>query len=250
MPGRLFIVFALATLLATACAAGQTLAEVLAGNLETRGGGAAFSAFDTARLTGTMIMGTESVPMVLELARPDKRRLAFEIQGSWGLQGDDGQTAWEYFPFFGAAETRVLPEDEARQLRRDTDIVEGPLVRSSEKGYTVELEGRERIEGTDAFKLKISSADGSVFFSYLDVDHHLEFKRKGTTKIRGREMHFEVTLGNYKQAGGIYLPHLIQASFQGTSQSQSMRIEQAEIGVELAEDRFSPPSSGTPEGGR
>lgn len=242
MPREVLLFLALAAALGTVPAPAQTLDEILAGNLETRGGGAAFDALRSARVSGEMTMFGETLPVILELKRPHKLRLAFELQGSWAVQAIDGERGWQLMPFFGNPQAALLPDDQLRQMRLDLDVVEGPLVRSAEKGYTVELAGKETIEGTEAFKLEITSEGGARFYSYLDSDHFLEFKRRGVAMIQGRELRFDVTLGNYKKVGDIYVPYLIETREQGRGEGQVLRIARVELDVELDDARFAMPA--------
>ena len=47
------------------------------------------------------------------------------------------------------------------------------------KGHTVELVGKEKVEGTDAYKLKVTLKNGDVRYIYLDAETYLEIRDRG-----------------------------------------------------------------------
>jgi len=80
----------LALLLIATGAAAQTVDEIVAKNIESRGGLEALQAIQSVRITGKMaIMGNES-PIRVEWKRPGKLRSEFEMQGMTVTMAYDG----------------------------------------------------------------------------------------------------------------------------------------------------------------
>jgi outer membrane lipoprotein-sorting protein len=239
------------TLLAGSAAA-TTVDEVVAANLEAKGGESAWQALETARMKGTMRMGGGAagaleMPFTVEFKQPDKVRLEFVMQGMTAIQAYDGEVGWAVLPFMGKTEPEEMAEDQVKQLKNQADF-KGPLVDYKTKGNTVELLGTEEVDGTPAYKLKVTRADGDVDILYLDEEYFVEFKSEVTREVQGQEMTITTDIGDYKEVDGLLFPHSMDMAFGGGEVQQTVTINSIETGVELPDDRFSMPEKAeTPE---
>lgn len=229
-----------AALLAPASA--QTLDEILAKNLEARGGADKIKAVKTVRLTGRMTVGPGlEAPVVMEFKRPTKMRMDFTIQGMTGSQAFDGKGGWQIMPFQGNPNPEPMSPDDIKDAEEQADI-DGPLVDWKAKGHAVELVGKEKVEGTDAWKLKITMKGGDVRYVFLDADAYLEIRGEGKRKIRGTEMETEQTISDYKEVGGLVMPHAFEGGPKGSPMRQKITIDKIELDVDIDDARFAMPA--------
>ncbi len=230
---------------AAMAAAGEpmTLERVLARYYQARGGLERLHAVRTARIEGTMTMGQGmEAPFTWYWKRPDKLRVEFTIQGQTGIQAFDGETGWMYLPFMGKTEPEKLPDEMVKQLAAQADF-EGPLVDWKEKGHTVELVGREKLEGTDAYKLRLVRGGGDVSYIYLDAEYYLEIKEEGRRTVRGQEIEYETVSGDYKEVGGLMIPHSIETAVRGMPQRQTVTFTRVELDVPIDDSLFAMPQA-------
>ena len=136
-----------------------------------------------------------------------------------------------------------LTEDQLEDLKEQGEF-EGPLVNHEEKGNTVELVGTEEVEGTPAYKLKVTEADGDVTYMYLDQEYYIEFKTEARREVQGTEVEFATVLGDYKEVDGLMIAHSMEASIGGMPAAQVITLDKIELGVEIPDERFAPPTSG------
>lgn len=229
-----------AALLAPASA--QTLDEILAKNLEARGGADKIKAVKTVRLTGRMTVGPGlEAPVVMEFKRPTKMRMDFTIQGMTGSQAFDGKGGWQIMPFQGNPNPEPMSPDDVKDAEEQADV-DGPLVDWKAKGHAVELVGKEKVEGTDAWKLKITMKGGDVRYVFLDADAYLEIRGEGKRKIRGTEMETEQTVSDYKEVGGLVMPHAFEGGPKGSPMRQKITIDKIELDVDIDDARFAMPA--------
>jgi outer membrane lipoprotein-sorting protein len=181
-------------------------------------------------------------PFTLEWKRPNKLRMEFTIQGMTGIQAYDGSTAWMLMPFMGQTAPEKMPEQAAKDVIDQADF-EGALVNYRDKGHQVEYLGIEDVEGTPAHNLKLTKQNGEVEHHFLDAEASLEIKAKGKRMVNGQEIEFDVTFGDYKEVGGLVLPHSIEAKAPGAPAGQTITMERIELNVELADDRFAMPAA-------
>jgi outer membrane lipoprotein-sorting protein len=232
---------ALAALVAVPASA-QTLDEILARNLKAKGGLDKIKAVQTMRMTGTMTVGPGmEAPFVLEQKRPNMFRMEFTIQGMTGVQAFDGKVGWQLMPFQGRKDPEPLPEDAMKQVEEQADF-DGPLVNYKAKGNTVELVGKEKVDGSDAYKLKLTLKSGDVRYVYLDADQYLEVRTEGKTNIRGTDIESESTIGDYKEVGGLMFPHALETGQKGSPQKMKMTIQKIELNVPIDDARFKMPA--------
>jgi len=232
-------------------AAAQTVEEVVASNLEAKGGEEAWMALETGRMTGNMRMGGGAagaleMPFSVEFKKPNKIRLEFTMQGMTAIQAFDGEIGWAILPFLGKTEPEEMAEDQVKQLKNQADF-EGVLVNYEEKGHTVELVGQEEVDGTPAYKLKVTRADGDVDYLYLDEEYFVEFKMEAQREVQGSETTIATVLGDYKEVDGLLFAHSMEMSFGGGDAQQVITIEKIELGVDLPDERFAMPEKAEAE---
>jgi len=223
-------------------AAAQTVDEVIAKNIEARGGLEKLKSVQSVRMTGKMMMGPGmEAPMILEIKRPKSLRMEFTFQGMTGVQAYDGKSGWSISPFQGKKDPEPMSPDDVKDAEEEADI-DGPLVDYKAKGHTVELVGKEKVEGSDAYKLKVTLKNGTVRYQYLDAESFLEIKTEAKRTVRGSEMEFESTIGDYKEVGGLLLPHSIQSGAKGRPEKQNIVVEKIELNPTLDDSRFKMPA--------
>lgn len=228
-----------ATLVAPALA--QTVDEVIAKANAARGGLDKMKAVQSIRMKGRMTMGPGlEVPITIEMKRPRNARMEFTLQGMTGVQAYDGQQAWGISPM-GSQKPEPLPPEMAKDLDNQADI-DGPLVDYKAKGHQVELVGKEKIEGSDAWKLKVTLKSGDVQYIFLDADSYLEIRNESKRTIRGSEVELETTVGDYKEVGGLLFPHSIQSGAKGRPEKQSFAFQSIEVNPAIDDARFKMPA--------
>jgi outer membrane lipoprotein-sorting protein len=232
------------------CAA-ETVEEIVAANLEAKGGEDAWKALETARMSGKMTMGggeagALEMPFTAEFKVPNKFRIEFTMQGMTAVQAFDGETGWSIMPFLGKTEPEEMAEDQIKQLKNQAEF-KGPLVDYEEKGNTVELVGKEEIDGTPAYKIKVTRADGDVDILYLDEEYFVEFKSEVTREVQGTEITIVTDIGDYKEVDGLLFAHSMEMAFGDGPAQQVVTIEEIETGVELPDERFAMPAKSEDE---
>jgi outer membrane lipoprotein-sorting protein len=222
-------------------AASQTVDEIIAKNIEALGGIEKIRAVKTVRMTGKMTVGPGiEAPIVMELKRPNSMRLDITVQGMVGSQAYDGTSGWSLMPFAGSKVPQQMAADEAKLAQEQADL-DGPLVDYKAKGNTVELMGKEKIEGADTHKLKVTLKNGDVRTMYIDAEHFLQIKDESKRTIRGTEVETDTIVGDYKEVGGMMFPHAVDSGQKGSPQRQKLTIDKIEINVPIDDARFKMP---------
>jgi outer membrane lipoprotein-sorting protein len=219
----------------------QTADDIINKHLQARGGKDKIKAVQAERMTGKMVMGQGmEAPVVMELARPNKLRMEFTIQGMTGVQAYDGKAGWSVMPFMGKTDPEAMSADEIKQTENQADI-DGPLMDYKEKGHQVELVGKEDVEGTPAYKLKVTKKNGDIVNIYIDADQYMQIKESGKVTIRGQEIESETTFGDFKPVDGVIYPFSIESKAKGAPGGMTLTISKIEVNPTLDASRFTMP---------
>ena len=231
----------LLAVLTSAAAGAQTADEIIEKHLLAMGGKDKLKAVQSQRVSGKMTGQGFEAPFTLEMSRPNKMRMEFTIQGMTGIQAYDGKTAWSLMPFLGKTEPEVAPAEETKLMSEQADM-DGLLLDYKERGHTVELVGKEDLEGTPVYKLKVTRKSGDVAYVYIDAEQYLQLKQTSKNTIRGQEVEGEVIFGDFKKVDGLVVPHSIEQKAKGAPGGMVMTVTKVEINPGVADDRYAMPA--------
>src|SRR5713101_4662752 len=228
-------------LLQAGAARALTADEVVARNIEARGGAAKLAAVRSLRLTGTASFTFGDNKIDAEWAalqkRPGMVRTEISLQGLTAVDAFDGRDGWEVQPFSGRRDAHRTTADEAKDLQRNAEIG-GPLAAAAEKGHRIEYLGTDDLDGTPAHKLRVTRKDGDVQDVFLDPDYFLEIRIVTETKVRGVERITETDLGGYEQVAGVWFPFSVESGEKGKPRNFRLTIQRAEPNVEADDALF------------
>ena len=210
-----------------------TADELVARNLEARGGADKLRAITSMHTLGKMRLGggleakTESFAVA-----PDKLRYELSLQGLTQVNAWDGTQGWLIDPFQGRRDPQKLSGDDTKDLAQAADIA-GPLLDAQKKGERIEYLGTEDIDGTDAHKLRVTFKNGDSRVIYLDPDQFLEIRIVDHRIVRGQEQVQTTDLGEYEKVDGVYFPF----------EQGQVHVESAELNKPIDTAMFAFPSS-------
>jgi len=98
----------------SALASAQTAEELVAKNIEAKGGLAKIKAISSLRTSSNLDAGGFKAVLGEESKRPNLLRTTFTIQGMTQIQAYDGSSGWQISPFGGKKDPQLLGEDDMR----------------------------------------------------------------------------------------------------------------------------------------
>jgi hypothetical protein len=254
------------TIGARAAAPKLTAAEIVDRNIAARGGLSAWQSVKTLSWSGEMDAGGNNaprftapgmpapppasplpaqqvqLPFALELQRGRKSRLEIIFNGQTAVQVYDGTQGWKLRPFLNRNEVEPYTAEELKIAANQADL-DGMLIGHAAQGTRIELAGTEMVDGSDAYKLKLTLKSGEVRHEWIDATSFLEVKIEGTPRRLDKKMHaVSVYLRNYKAVNGLQIPHLIETVVEGVQRTEKIRIEKVAVNPPLAASRFSKPT--------
>ena len=216
-----------------------TVNELVAKNVEAKGGADALKSLQSVKLTGKMLVNEGQFELAYSQTkkRPGEVRTEATVQGLTMVQAYDGKEGWKISPFQGRKDPEKMSGDDTKSLIEDAEV-DGPLVDWQAKGSTVEYLGTEDVDGTLAHKIKVTRKNGDVSYVYLDPDHFLEIRVRTQRTERGAQVEVETDLGDYEKVGGVFVPFSMESGQKGSSDKQKIIIEKAEANLPLDDAIF------------
>ncbi len=238
------LLFAAAVALVTTPLVAQTADDIIARYIKTLGGADRIQAITTIHRSGKYVGGGGfTAPVSQENKRPNKVREEFTTQGLTGVSAYDGKSGWKIQPWEGKKDPEPLGEEELIDITDDADF-DGPLVDYRQKGNAVEYTGTESVEGTDTYKLRVTSPNGSeVRTYYMDTDSYVPIKIDVKRMVRGAEREYEFWPGDYKQSGGVYFPYSLEINTKRSQNRQKYEYDKIETNVPIDDGTFEKPGS-------
>jgi outer membrane lipoprotein-sorting protein len=218
----------------------QTADDLVAKYVQARGGLEKIKSVQSMRMTGTMTTGELEVPIKMLMKRPNLVRMEFEVQGTTGVRAFDGEKGWALMPFLGTPEAAPIEGRELAELADQADI-DGGLVDYKAKGNTLELLGKEKVDGADAYMLKLTRKNGDTDTVYLDAGTYLEIREEGQHTVQNSLKDFETRISDYRDVEGVKFPFAIVSGIKGAPQQQKLAIDKVELNVPLEAGLFKMP---------
>jgi outer membrane lipoprotein-sorting protein len=221
-------------------ASAQTVDELIKKNLDAKGGLQKVKAIKSVKITAKIIQQGLEIPLVIQQKRPRFVRVDVTFQGKSQTTAYDGESGWKTNPFQGSPDPEKIAGDDLKEAEEQADM-DGPLVDYKEKGHKVELVGKEDMEGTPVYNLKLTLKNGDVRNICLDAENYLELKVNLKRKTPGGEIEVDQYVGNYKPVNGVLFAFSIETKIKGQTANQ-ITIEKVEIDVPIDDSAFKMPA--------
>jgi len=203
------IILILAVLLPLANAGAQANASqpltgeaVLARYVAALGGEAAIRAVKSRYMVITMSMGLGGQSRVESFVNaPNKLYRKSTMSGIGVVEtGYDGTTAWTMSQATGPV---IVPEPQATQLRRGTNLIE-----ILQEGASLTLRGQQQLDGRTVHVVDAVAQDGTSMTEYFDVESGLlvGMDVPGTVVRDGRA---SLAFGDYRRFGSVLVATLL-----------------------------------------
>jgi outer membrane lipoprotein-sorting protein len=229
------LLFLLITTAATN-ARGQSVDEIVARNIQAKGGAEKLQSVQSMKLTGRLVAGGSQAPFTIWTKRPNLARQEADVQGAPMVRGFDGTTAWVTM----GSQTREVTGPQAAATRDQAEF-DTPLLNYASKGNRVELVGTKPGDGGGSlYHLKLTTKSGLVEHFYLDADTALERKTSVTLDQEGQQVTVVSELSDYRDVDGLKMPFSVRQSINGTPLTE-LTIDKVEVNVPIDDEIFKMP---------
>jgi outer membrane lipoprotein-sorting protein len=217
----------------------QTVDEIIQKNIAARGGAEKIKSVKSLRMTCKIHVENMEIPGEVVIKRPGMARGEANLQGMKLIKSYDGQTGWEIDMFEGKPDPEKMTDDDEKDMKHLADI-DGPLLDYKAKGNAVELVGKEELESTPVYRLKVTDKTGDVQELYIDCKSFLELKMSSKRHQDGRQVVSDEYYSDYKPVNGLMMAHSIESRTDGEAED-TIVIDKIEMNVDIDDSIFKMP---------
>src|SRR5215203_3675144 len=215
----------------------QTVDEILARNLQAKGGVESIKATNSVRMTGKANVQGMDVPITSSVKRPHMMHNQMDMGGQKMVQAFDGTSMWMAM---GDNPPQQLPDGPQLEALKQNSTFDPLFLDYKAKGHTIELVGKENDGGKAVNHLLVTTKGGMKFDYYLDTETGLETRFTTTAEMQGQKGELETRFGDYRTVEGRTLPFTLTQLMNG-NQIVQMKYEKIEFNVPLDDAMFKMP---------
>ena len=185
----------------------QTADEIVAKHIEATGGADKWKALKGIEMKNKFSVQGMDIESKTVIISGKSMRMDVAVMGQEVITAVDGETGWMQQPAMmgGTGEPEDMPGALVKESLKQTNLG-GSLLNYKEKGSTVELVGKEKLDGADVYHLKLTEKNGDVTNIFLSSSTYFTLKSAGKRTIQGKETEAEVLYSNFKQVEGLTFP--------------------------------------------
>ncbi|MBI1425264.1 MAG: outer membrane lipoprotein-sorting protein [Gammaproteobacteria bacterium] len=182
------------------------------------------------------------VPFTMDLQRPRKQRLEVKYADATAVQVYDGKQGWKLRPYMKHDTVEAYSPQELKLAQLQTEL-DGPLLDYKAKGYKVNVEGMEQVNGKNAYRLKVAMPGDHVRHVWIDARTFLDVQIDETRKLGGKPRAVITALNDYKEVNGLKIPFEMVTHVEGASHTPPSKIsvEKVTLNPRLGADVFAKP---------
>jgi hypothetical protein len=211
---------------------GQTVDEIINKHIESMGGKQKMMSLSSALMTGTFTTGSSVINIVATKKHMIGSRIDIDVDGKNNYQLITPEKGWIYTPIQGDTEPRPLLDDQFKAGQVQLDL-QGPFVNYREKGIKIEMTGKDTVNGSLCYILKVTSPNTNITDYYIDSRSNFVVKTSTKMYLFGAMEDFITTYSDYKKnAGGFWF------AYNNVNQRGATKYEKIDTNVQVDDDLF------------
>lgn len=195
-------------------ASAQTADEIINKYFENIGGKEKLSKINGCKMNMVTNYNGMEIPLEIFNDKTGKMYVKVNFQGKEITQlAFDGKTGWS--TNFMTMKAEKLDSETTENLLSQINDFPDPFYNYKDKGYKVELLGKETKEGTECFKIKLTKTpitvagkkEDNVVFYYFDTENFVPIMTEAEVKEGPAKGQMSTsTMGDYQEVDGVFFP--------------------------------------------
>ena len=227
--------------------------EIVAKNVEARGGLEAWCKVETMLWSGHVLSARAPMPSMqfeMEQKRPNKTRLEINALGDRSVRVFDGARGFKMRSASGRPEVEPYTPQEWKSARAGHGM-DGPLIdyakNAGSGALSVTLMGVDDVGGRKAYHLGVRLANGGQEDVWVDTETYLDVRYdRMVDGPAGAPRRVSTTYGDYRPVEGLKIPFLIATGGGQGVTPDKMQIEKVVLNAPLNDLRFESPAAPHP----
>ncbi|TDN62048.1 hypothetical protein [Paraburkholderia sp. BL10I2N1] len=220
--------------------------QIVEKNVAARGGLDAWRKIQTMVWVGHVDSANapaRNLPFVLALKRPNKTRFEITVLNQRAVRAFDGKQGWKVSPSAtGSGELRPYTVDELKSAHEE-QVIDGLLIDHQAKGVDVTLDGIDKVDGHDAYRLSAKLPSGVTRHVWVDAQSFLDVKYDRQARGLQGPVTVEVRYSDYKNVDGLQIPFTIESGAAASGKSDKLTLDKVSLNPPLGDAIFARPGS-------
>ena len=188
----------------------QTVDEVIAKHLEAIGGKDNWKKISSMKMEANVNAQGMDVPVIIYQVHNKASKQEYTVMNMTGYSIITNEAGWNFNPFMGQTAPEPMTADELAAGQEGLDI-QGELLDYATKGHKVEMLGKEDVDGTECYKLKLTRKSGRESTYLIDPKTYYINRAVSKTKVNGQDVEQTINMSNYqKLPEGIVIPYTME----------------------------------------
>lgn len=200
-------------LVTSAVSFAQTADEIVAKHIEAMGGTDKWKALKSMEMKNKFTVQGMDIDSKTVIVNGKSLRTDISVMGQEIISAIDGESGWAQQPAMmgGTGEPEDMPGAMVKESRKQVNLG-GSLLNYKENGSTVELVGKEKLDGVDVYHLKLTEKNGDITNLFLSTSNYYTLKSAGKRNVQGKDIDAEVNFSNFKQIEGLTFPFTMETA--------------------------------------
>ncbi len=212
----------------------QTADEIIQKHIKAIGGVESWKKVKSVKMLATSNANGTEIPITLTILQDKGMKVEYTFNGMTGWAIITDKAGWNFSPFAGQTKAEAMSEEALKQSQDQLNI-HGGLIDYKEKGSTVTYLGKDDVEGTECYKLKVTYKTGKEETIYIDASNYYHIRSIAKVKADGKEQEVTSNMGNFQK-----LPEGIVWPMSMDNGGGPMTIKSVEVNKPLPDDIFKP----------
>lgn len=219
----------LASVLLYASVSAQSVDEVIAKHIDAIGGRDNWKKVSSIKAEASLSVQGTDVAVTLYMVHNKAMKQVINVMNMEGYVLMTEKEGWTFMPFMGQSAPEAMP---AEQLKAGVDELDlqGDLLDYKEKGHTAELLGKEDIEGSECFKVKLTRKSGNSSTYFIDSKNYYAVRRTSKMTANGQEIDLTMNMSNFQKLDGGIVYAMTQ---ENSSQPAPVNFTKVEVNPKI-----------------
>lgn len=239
------LIFSLLIALSVSSVYAQTVDEIINKYLEATGGVANWKKLEGVKMYAKVNQGGLEIPLEIYQLKDGRQMTVINFQGKTLYQNVyDGQVLWS--TNFMTMKAEKSDAETTEIFKVNSIDFPDPFLDYGSKGYKVELLGKETVEGTETFKIKLTrkpitvdgKAEENVAFYYFDAADFIPIMVEAEMKAGpAKGMVSQTSMSDYQEVNGVFFPFSMATGMKGGGK-QAISISKIELNPQVEASAF------------